>query len=801
MRKILTFILIIFQITLSQSIKSWNSISVTTVDNLSSMTINPAGVGINNGSMVGISVFDYQTDSNDVKINYAFKSDEGDYYYSVALGFSNHKYRYYSGIQYFSQSILRSGYLYRPFNFLSLGYVFDRYFKDDIDLHVIGTGIRPFGNRITLGADVSLEHTDNDDEIKTTYFTEVNPLDGISLKFGYEPDDEIFKFSTSVDFANLQAVVGGRSKDKYHDHIGFQTFSKDRKTIFNPLRKRKDEQQYVEMSLCGVFIEEPTRKPGLFDSMFDVKIPFFGSSKYQYIQLRKWIDGVDEITSNQDVDGLIIYLKGVGGGFGKLSEARNALQRFKDSGKKIIVYAQYISNTNYYLISMAEIYINDVSEIDLRGLNFQITFYKDLLDTLGIHYEVEKTSNYKSALDKFSRSTMSKEMKENIGLMCSDIYNEFVEAIARGRNWEVESTKDIINNGPYSSKQAKEKKMVTKLLYFDEFVKYKKDLNKSKVKFASFNKYTDPNVYSYDWNPSKQKEKIAVIYAVGGIVPGKSRRIGVGPSSIMGSETIAKAISQARENKNIKAIILRIDSGGGSALASDIIWREVVKTTTGKDKKVFIASMSDVAASGGYYIACQADTIIANPGTITGSIGVISGKPCFQELLEKVGIKNERLLFGDNASIYSSTKFWTEKERKIIHDRMLSIYDTFLSRVTKGRKDMDSLEVDKVGKGRVWSGKTAKEHRLVDITGGIDKSLEIAKQMADIDKDKEIEVVEYPFIDKFSFLKTIYDDTKVKSIDIELSGSLKEIQEALESIPDFENDRMQMVLPYQIKIK
>jgi len=271
-------------------------------------------------------------------------------------------------------------------------------------------------------------------------------------------------------------------------------------------------------------------------------------------------------------------------------------------------------------------------------------------------------------------------------------------------------------------------------------------------------------------------------------------------SSTMGDETIRKAIKAAREDKSIDAIVLRIDSPGGSGSASDLIWREIIKTTD-KDTaniKPFIASMSDVAASGGYYIACQADKIVAHPSTITGSIGVLGGRINLTGLMNKIGISYDRMVFGDNAAFWSNNKLWTNEEKERFRSLIKEFYGKFLTKVVDGRNisELDSLKVDSVGGGRVWTGMDAKDHLLVDQLGGLFDSIEIAKQAAGIDSDQEVDIIEYPKQEPFNFIKLMGESEQAT----QFSYPFEDYNEYLQMIEIINSDEILYYMPYNIEI-
>jgi len=508
---------------------------------------------------------------------------------------------------------------------------------------------------------------------------------------------------------------------------------------------------------------------------------------------------MEMITNDENVDGLIINLESIGGGISKLMDVRSALQNFKDNGKKIIIYADYISNSAYMVASVAdEIYVPELSGVDLRGLHIEVEFYKDFLDTLGIAFEVEQISPYKSAMDPFIRNSMSPEMKENLGQLFDDIYKNYIQAISHGRGWTIDHTVSIIDGGPYREDEAIELGLITNTMYPDEFDKHIKKNEDKTVVSLPLNSFGEKDEYVEDW--VENEDKIAVIYAVGGIQMGKSQRAPKGPSSVMGNETISKAIKSARMDKNVKGIVLRIDSGGGSALSSDLMWKEIYNTTVADTNNIkpFIASMSSVAASGGYYIACQADKIMASPTTVTGSIGVISGRPNFSGLKSKLGIHSDGMKYGKHSDYYSGNKLWNKEERKILRDGIEHVYGKFLKRVADGRDALDSLGVHEVAIGKVWSGTKAKEINLVDEIGNLEDAVNLTAEIAGLE-DGQFKIDEYPKQDKMKGFKFGDKDINVLH-SFKFTGSLQEIQETLQSIPNFENDPTQMVLPYRIII-
>jgi protease-4 len=335
---------------------------------------------------------------------------------------------------------------------------------------------------------------------------------------------------------------------------------------------------------------------------------------------------------------------------------------------------------------------------------------------------------------------MTEAHREYINSMLDDLYGRYVEGIAKARNKTVDEVKTLIDNAPYSAAQAKDAGLIDGALYRDDVEKeLKKRLgygDNDQLHIARGSDYKQITQESLGLNKG---DKIAVVYAAGDIVSGRSA-FGAGGEETIGSDSLVKTINEARDDKGIKAIVLRIDSPGGSGLASDIIWRAI---EAAKAKKPVVVSMSDVAASGGYYIACNANKIVAQPSTITGSIGVVGGKPVVKGFYDWIGVSNEYVLRGKNAGMFRETEKFNDSEQAKFKEFLNNTYDDFITKVGKGR-NKDKTYIDSIGQGRVWTGAQGKEKGLVDEYGGLDKAIEIAKQLANIPADKSIQRIIMP---------------------------------------------------------
>lgn len=443
--------------------------------------------------------------------------------------------------------------------------------------------------------------------------------------------------------------------------------------------------------------------------------------------------------SDKDVAGALIYLNEKKIGLGRMQEIRDAILDFKKSGRVVACYITDCSTGDYVIASVCDaIYIHPSTIVRLIGLRSERSFYKGVLDKLGVQALLQHIGEYKSAAEAFTREDMSEKHRENQDSILDDLYDQLTTDIATARGWTQGAVKQLIDNGPYTADQAIKSKIVDKILYESQLIIAIKELAKWDVELVTINQYQNSGLYQQDW--TVPKPKIAVIEAKGMMVTGESFFDPLSGTSVMGANTIIRAIERTREDASIRAVVLRIDSVGGLVIAADMIWHELMRLTA---VKPLIVSMGDVAASGGYYIAVPAETIIAEPGTITGSIGVIGGKHSFKGLYEKLGIKKEIMTRGENADFYSNFSDFRPGQQEILKKQIKEIYDDFILKVALGRKNLAEPDVEKVARGRVWTGRQAKENGLVDELGGLSKALVIAKQRAGLN-DKRVEIVRLP---------------------------------------------------------
>lgn len=485
------------------------------------------------------------------------------------------------------------------------------------------------------------------------------------------------------------------------------------------------DNSFLALRVSGPLIEHPPANPLLRA----LTTPGF--------TVRGILDNIRKARVDKRIVGIILKPSYIPAGWGKIQEIREALADFKTSGKTLVSFLDHCSTKEYYLATVSDrVFMIPTGELFLTGLTAEVTFLKGTLEKLGIKADLEHVGRYKTASDLLTRESMSEAHREVVESILDDYYHRLVETIATARKKAPEEVKAMIDRGPFNPQRALREGLVDSLLYWDELEELLKKENKGKFAKIESSKYSRVSLTSLGLNKGP---RIALIYATGAIVTGEDQFDPVfGPC--MGSDRVVRDIRRAAENKYIKAIVFRVDSPGGSGLASDIIWREVVKA---KEKKPFIVSMSDVAGSGGYWISMAADTIVAQPGTLTGSIGVIGGKICLQGFYNKIGINKEVVTRGRHADSFSETRPFTPEERKKLREELWDFYGMFVHKAAEGR-GKTFKEIDAVGRGRVWTGKQALERGLVDVLGGLKEAIDIAKLKAGIPREKEVRLVIYP---------------------------------------------------------
>jgi len=428
----------------------------------------------------------------------------------------------------------------------------------------------------------------------------------------------------------------------------------------------------------------------------------------------------------------------------KASEMRDVILDFRRSGKKVYALIEEAPDFDmeYYLATACDrIILHPLGWLGVNGIGGYVPFLKGSLDKLGIRAEFEHVEEYKTAYNIFTEKGFTPAHREEMESLYADLFAQYVATAAQARGKTEAEFRALIDRGFFQGEQAKAAGLVDDCLYEDEVLALLRRDGRmiSRVRFDDYTRVKPASV-----GLETGAHRVALIYAVGTIMTGES----IYP--VMGGSTVARWIRTARTDPSVKAIVLRIDSPGGSSVGSDVIWREVALA---KKSKPVVVSMSDVAGSGGYWIAMPATKIVAQPQTLTGSIGVLAGKFSIDGLLAKLGVTSEKLVFGEKADVFSLFRPFTVDERKVLKDQILWTYEQFLSRAAEGRA-MTRGDVDAVGRGRVWTGRQAKDIKLIDELGGLTMALGIAKKEAGISADEDVRLDVWPR--KRSFWQSLF---------------------------------------------
>jgi protease-4 len=455
------------------------------------------------------------------------------------------------------------------------------------------------------------------------------------------------------------------------------------------------------------------------------------------LTVRGYVELIRKAKGDSRIAGILLKPGGVNSPFwAKLQELRGALEDFKTSGKYVHAWLEYGGDREYYLASVADrVYLLPSASLDLTGVASYEVFLRGTFDWIGTYPDFLHVGDYKTAVNTYLEKTYTPAHREMSESLNRSQYGQLVRALATARGKSEADVRALIDQGPFQPVDALRLGLVDEIAYEDEL-----DDLVPQLRGADYIDAEDYAAVSWEKTGVRRQSKIAVINASGVINSGRS---GFDPvnGGVIGSDSLVEYIRNARADRSVKAIVLRVDSPGGSSTASDVIWREL--SISRENHRPVVVSMSDLAASGGYYIALGGDAIVAQPGTLTGSIGVYTGKFVTSGTLEKVGANIEATSSGKHAEIYSPDRRFTPEERKKIEESMQNVYDQFIER-TAAARHMPPEKVDEVAQGRVWTGEQAKQLGLVDELGGLYKAIDLAKQRARIPADEEVDLVVYP---------------------------------------------------------
>jgi protease-4 len=461
----------------------------------------------------------------------------------------------------------------------------------------------------------------------------------------------------------------------------------------------------------------------------------FGSG--DQLTVRAYVELIRKAKGDSRIKGILLKPGALSSPFwAKVQELRDAIVDFKTSGKYVHAWLEYGGDREYYLASIADkVYLLPSGTLDLTGVASYEVFLRGTFDWIGTYPDFLHVGDYKTAINTYLEKTYTPAHREMAESLNRSQYEQLVRGIADGRKKKEDEVRQLIDQGPFEPVDALRAGLIDEVAYEDELDDLDKDLDEKDFVDAE-----DYARVSWERTGTPRKSKIAIITAAGVINSGTS---GFDPVNgpVIGSDSLVKYIREARADKSVRAIVLRVDSPGGSSTASDVIWREL--SISRENHRPVIVSMSDLAASGGYYIALGGDAIVAQPGTLTGSIGVYTGKFVISGTLDKLGANMEGVSSGRHAEIYSPDRKFTPEERKKIEESMQNVYDQFIER-TAAARHLQPEKVDEIAQGRVWTGEQAKQLGLVDELGGLYRAIELAKQRARIPAEEEVNLVVYP---------------------------------------------------------
>lgn len=579
----------------------------------------------------------------------------------------------------------------------------------------VATAVRPWGDRVMLGVDYALEAGLSPGEGVAGATLRVKPIPGLVLRAA----------------ADSAGAVGG-GLELYFGGPGVGLFGGMGGSGGDPTMLAWLSSDDADERVFGAGRVVPAFTFGA-PLPYEPSTGLFATPTETYVHL---LERIRKAGEDPAVRGIVLHLDDSPLSMAQVQELRALIQQARDAGKTVVAYMDRASSNGAYLLASAadKVFLHPAGEVELVGMAAELTFFRGALDLVGVEPEVVRRAEYKSAYESFTNTESSPANREQMDALLDDLYEQMVAGVAASRAKTVEQVRELVDSGPFTAAEAEKAGLVDGLLYPDELEarleglipKYF-DLDEEYAAMDGMDGWRSP------W-------EVAVVYVAGVINSGDSQSPGLlGGERTAGSDTIVRQLDQAREDDSVKAVVLRVDSPGGSAFASDEIWRAVDRL--GKEKPV-VVSMGGVAASGGYYVAAGATAIYAEPATITGSIGVIGGKFNVEELYGKLGIQYEEYRRGRNANLYTISRPWDAEEHATVDRMVAETYRQFKEKVEQGR-EMDAAKVEELARGRVWSGEDALANGLVDELGGFHDALARARKEADIPEHAQIDLITY----------------------------------------------------------
>ena len=726
------------------------------------------------------NIYNYNNSSVEPANSKLFSVGKG-FFFEDYIGFGiNYSFCKSNNNNYNDYKSLTAGFLIRPVSFLSFGYVARDINNPEIGeektarTDIYSLSIRPF-NLITLSIDAS--------KYEGRKFEKSDILLSTSLRFKYDIsayagfniyNERRFSFGISLPIGIYSNYNAGLILDGYTSNInrarssgfGITIAGERTSSIFL-------SQRFLKITLSGDISEEKTTA-------------FFIRDKIIYYD---FLNAIETAREDETIKAIILHINDTNLGFAQIQELREQIKKFRSKNKSVYAVLNTIGNKEYYIASACNnICYTPVNLFAITGLKAEVYFFKGVLDKIGIKIEAVSKGPYKSFPEPYTREHMSQEFRENLTALITDLNEQFLSDIASDRKISREQINNLLGKGVFTPEEAIETGFIDSLMYpMDAELK----ITQSEKLFSNtvdLNDYIDEKIRNLDWGP---RPEIAVVYVSGSIVRGESGGYGNYSPKSIGDETYFLALQDAFKDYNVKAVVIRIDSGGGSSVASELMWHYLIKLKQEYNKPV-IFSFGNIAASGGYYIACTGDRIISSRGSVTGSIGVFSGKLSFKELYAKLGINKDIIKMSEFADIFSEAKDMTPEERKVIEQGVDYIYKRFVRKVEEARS-IPKSDIDKVTEGRIFTGSQARNNNLVDSFGGLLAAIEMASKTAGI--KKAFNVRHLPKTP--ANILDLFGSTSSERL---LSEKLKTLLKAIDLV-DFKDEHALYYLPYKITIK
>lgn len=669
-----------------------------------------------------------------------------------------------------------------PSRFISFGMVIDHANKPSLGQVTVkqrewySIGIRPFGNTLSLGWDIKRYEGEQWKDVLHVFTLSGMLWHDILYSLQYDMDSNI-SFALAIPFD----ISSGRGGTSMYD-FGYMNFDKQKATAYTfgiTLTEERFRNAFSSrMRYLSIVLRDQVKE--LKDK------DLFGPSRASFFDI---VRSLREAIFDESIAGVIIQIDAPALQFAQAQELREEIKRCKQKGKPVYCILASMGNLEYYIASSAsKIYYVPNQPFGITGLKAEVYFFKGLFDKVGVKFEEVKKGQYKSFGESFTRQQMSDAARENITAILKDLNQQYIHDIAQDRNISVQEVEQCIAGGILTPQQAQSKGFI------DDIARPLEVMQKLGVEryglsyLVTCDNYIEEKMFVYDWG---QKPKIAVIYVEGNIIRGEAKEDGLLSPAMIGDSNYQKYLGKVFADKDVMAVVIRINSGGGSAIASDLMWHTLVAMKK-RYKKPVVISFGNIAASGGYYIACTNDTIFTSKATITGSIGVIFGKFNLEELYNKLGISKETIKMSEFADIFSESRAFTEKEKQLIQRSVDFTYNEFVQKVETGR-NIPKESIPQVAEGKVFTGNQALQNKLADKEGGLIAAISYAASLAHI--KGEFQVVQLPQKD-IDLRKLL----KGSSFQASLSGILQYVMNAL-VLESLSGEEVLLLYPYDIVIK